>query len=250
MNLTFCGRTHICGRSNNEDAFDMQRITDHLALFAVADGLGGHPAGEVASRIAISALVDTVRSLASKNVSSFPAQMQEILSLGFLAASRAISDDFTHNPGHTGMGTTLLAALINDSFDCVVANVGDSRAYCGSDTLIPITRDHSLVQEMVGRGIITREEARLRTDKNIVTRIISDTPVHPDFTVFQLEKNTLLLCTDGLTDALSDGEIFSEIKNMDISQICKNLIEHCQQVNRDNTTIIVIRAASEGAREL
>ena len=139
MNLTFCGRTHICGRSNNEDAFDMQRITDHLALFAVADGLGGHPAGEVASRIAISTLVDTVRSLASKNVSSFPAQMQEILSLGFLAASRAISDDFTHNPGHAGMGG---AGCENPAYKC----------------------SHSRLLADHGRGTIAFGEARGRTN--------------------------------------------------------------------------------------
>jgi serine/threonine protein phosphatase PrpC len=244
MNLTFCGRTHICGRPNNEDAFDMQQITDHLAIFAVADGLGGHPAGEVASRIAISALIDTVRTRASTNLSCSTAQMQEILSLGFVAASKSIGDDCSRNPDHTGMGTTLLAALINDAVDCVVGHVGDSRAYYGSDKLIPITIDHSLVQEMVGRGIITQEEARLHPDKNVVTRVISDIPVNPDFTGLTLEKNTLLLCTDGLTDALSDEEIFSEMKNPDISQICTNLIEHCRRVNRDNTTIIVVRAPS------
>jgi serine/threonine protein phosphatase PrpC len=244
MNLAFCGRTHICGRPNNEDAFDMQQVNDHLAVFAVADGLGGHPAGEVASRISITALFDTVRTLASMNVPCSTAQMQEILSLGFLAASRSIGDDCSHNPDHTGMGTTLLAALINDTFDVVVAHVGDSRAYCGSDKLIPITRDHSLVQEMIGRGIITQEAARLHPDKNIVTRVISGIPVNPDFAHLQLEKNTLLLCTDGLTDALSDEEIFFEMKNPDLSRICTNLIERSRQVNRDNTTIIVIRAPS------
>jgi protein phosphatase len=244
LNLTWCGRTHICGRPNNEDAFDMQQINDHLAVFAVADGLGGHPAGEVASRIAITALLDTVRALASMNVSCSTAQMQEILSLGFLAASRSIGDDCSRNPDHTGMGTTLLAALINDASDCVVAHAGDSRAYWGSDELIQITQDHSLVQELIGRGLITREEARLHPDKNVVTRIISDMPVNPDFADLRLEKNTLLLCTDGLTDALSDEEILFEMKNQDVSLICTNLIERSRRINRDNTTIIVVRAPS------
>jgi len=242
MNLTWCGRTHICGRPNNEDAFDMQQVNNYLALFAVADGLGGHPVGEVASRIAITALLDTVRTLASMNISCSPAQMQEILSLGFLAASRSIGDDCSRNPDHSGMGTTLLAALINDASDCVVAHVGDSRAYLGSDKLIRITKDHSLVEELVGRGLITQDEARLHPDKNVVTRIISDIPVKPDFAVLQLKKNTLLLCTDGLTDALSDEEIFAGMINTDVPRICADLIERCQTVNRDNTTIIVVRA--------
>jgi serine/threonine protein phosphatase PrpC len=244
MNLTFCGKTHICGRPNNEDAFDMQQVNDHLAVFAVADGLGGHPAGEVASRISITALFDTVRTLASTNVPCSAAQMQEILSLGFLAASRSIGDDCSRNPDHAGMGTTLLAALINDAFECVVAHAGDSRAYSGADKLIQITKDHSLVQELFDRGLITQEEARLHPDKNIVTRIISDIPINPDFAHLQLEKNTLLLCTDGLTDALPDEEIFFEMKKPDVFQICTNLIERSRRVNRDNTTIIVVRAPS------
>jgi protein phosphatase len=242
MKLTFCGRTHICGRSINEDAFDMQQINDSLALFAVADGLGGHPAGEVASRIAINALFDTVHTNASKSNSCSNTQMKEILLSGFLAASRSISDDCLRYPSHLGMGTTLLCALINDAYDCVIAHIGDSRAYSSSDKLVQITKDHSLVHELFERGLISHEEARLHPDKNVVTRIVSDIPLPPDFTDLQLKKNTLLLCTDGLPEALSDEEIFSEMKNPDLFQICINLVERSRQVNRDNTTIIVIRA--------
>jgi serine/threonine protein phosphatase PrpC len=245
MRLTFCGRTHICGRSNNEDTFEMQQMNDHLALFAVADGLGGHPAGDVASKIAIFALFEAVCTHAPKNGSCSISQMKDLLTLGFLAASRAIGDDCLRHPSHIGMGTTLLCALINDTFDCVIAYIGDSRAYIGSDTLIQITRDHSLVQELFERGLISRDEARLHPDKNVVTRIISDIPVPPDFIDLRLERNTLLLCTDGLPDALSDKEIYYEMKNPDLFQICTNLIERSRKVNRDNTTIIVIRAPWE-----
>jgi serine/threonine protein phosphatase PrpC len=245
MRLTFCGRTHICGRSNNEDAFDMQQINDHLALFAVADGLGGQPAGDVASKIAIFALFDSVRTHAPKNASCSLSQMKDLLTLGFQAASRALGDDCLRHPSHIGMGTTLLCALINEAYDCIIAYIGDSRAYIGVDTLIQITKDHSLVQELFERGLISREEARLHPDKNVVTRIISAIPEPPSFTDLRLERNTLLLCTDGLTDALSDDEIFNEMKNPDLFQICTNLIERSRKVNRDNTTIIVIRAPWE-----
>lgn len=245
MKLTFCGRTHICGRSNNEDAFDMQQINDRLALFAVADGLGGHPAGEVASRIAINALFETVHTHTPKNDSCSVSQMKDTLELGFRAASQAISDDCLRHPYHSGMGTTLLCALINDAYDCIIAYVGDSRAYMGSDKLVQITKDHSLVQELFERGLISHEESRLHPDKNVVTRIISDIPVIPDFSDLQLQKNTLLLCTDGLPDALSDEDIFIEMKNPDLFQICLNLVERSRRVNRDNTTIIVIRAPWE-----
>ena len=248
MNLTWCGSTHVCGRPDNEDAFDMQQVNDHLAAFAVADGLGGHPAGEVASRIAVTTLMDTIRTLAPAQVSCPAARMKEILCEGFLAASRSIGDDCIKRPDHAGMGTTLVAALINDALHCVVAHAGDSRGYLGGSKLRQVTRDHSLVQELVGRGLITQEEARLHPDKNVVTRIISDLPVKPDFAELHLEKNTLLLCTDGLSDALPDEEIFLEMKNPDVPVVCTNLIERCRLANRDNSTVIIVRAASVSRR--
>lgn len=242
MNLTCCGDTHTCGRSVNEDAFDMQQITGNLALFVVADGLGGHPAGEVASRLAITALKDSVRAHAPAQATSSPAQMKEMLNEGFLAAARAIADDCSINAKHTGMATTLLAALLNDAFDCVVANVGDSRAYLGGTALIRITKDHSFVQELFERGLITEDAMQLHPKRNIVTRVISAVPVNPDIVDLSLGKNTLVLCTDGLFGALSDEEIFSEVQGEDVPRICQNLIERSRAINGDNTTVVVVRA--------
>ncbi|MFA4860238.1 PP2C family serine/threonine-protein phosphatase [Methanoregula sp.] len=243
MNLTYCGRTHICGRAKNEDAFAMEQVTGALAAFTVADGLGGQPAGEVASRIAVSSLMETIRRLAPGDTSCSPGQMREILNKGFQAASVAIAQDVSASPEHAGMATTLVAALINDSFDVVIAYAGDSRAYCYGNELVQVTKDHSLVQELVRRGVITTDAAELHPDKHIVTRVVSEIPVSPDITEFGLEKNTLLLCTDGLTDALSAEEISSEMRDTDVNRICENLIGRSLRVKRDNTTIIVIRAA-------
>jgi len=267
MNITYCGDTHTCGRSVNEDAFDMQQITGNLALFVVADGLGGHPAGEVASRLAITALKDSVRAHApaqaedtetvmqSSNgsvrthapaqVPCSPAQMKEMLNAGFLAAARAIADDCSNNAKHTGMATTLLAALFNDTFDCVVANVGDSRAYLGGTALIRITKDHSFVQELFERGLITEDAMQLHPKRNIVTRVVSAVPVNPDIVDLSLGKNTLVLCTDGLFGALSDEEIFLEVQGEDVPRICQNLIERSRAINGDNTTVVVVRALSD-----
>jgi len=245
MNLTCCGDTHTCGRSVNEDAFDMQQITGNLALFVVADGLGGHPAGEVASRLAITALKDSVRAHAPAQATSSPAQMKEMLNAGFLAAARAIADDCSINAKHTGMATTLLAALFNDTFDCVVANVGDSRAYLRGTALIRITKDHSFVQELFERGLITEDAMQLHPKRNIVTRVVSAVPVNPDIVDLSLGKNTLVLCTDGLFGALSDEEIFFEIQGEDVPRICQNLIERSRAINGDNTTVVVVRALSD-----
>jgi len=242
MNLTYCGDTHTCRRPNNEDALYMQQITENLAVFVVADGMGGHTAGEVASRLAVTALVDTVRACAPAHASCSPTEMREIVKKGFLTATRSIADDCSLHREHTGMATTLVAALVNDTLDCVVANVGDSRAYLSGTGLTQITKDHSFVQGLFDRGLITREELRLHPDRNIVTRVVNAIPVDPDLFDLNLGKNTLLLCTDGLTDALPDEEIFRAIQDPDLNQVCKILIDRSRAVNRDNTTVVVVQA--------
>jgi len=243
MNLTYCGRTHICGRAKNEDAFDMQQVTRALAAFIVADGLGGLPAGEVASRIAVTSLMETIRRLAPGEEACSPGLMKEFLNKGFQAASEAIANNVSANPEHAGMATTLVAALINDSLDVVIAYAGDSRAYCSGNTLVQVTKDHSLVQELVRRGVISTEAAEMHPDKHIVTRVVSETSVLPDIAEFPLGKNTLLLCTDGLTDALPDDELIPVLREPDLTRVCDTLIDRALQVKRDNTTFIVIRAA-------
>jgi len=242
MNLTYCGDTHTCGRSRNEDACEMQQMNNHLALFVVADGLGGHAAGDVASTLAVKSLVDTVRRHAPAQETCSPTQMRDLLNTGFLAAARSIADDCSVNGKHTGMATTLLAALINDTFDCVIANVGDSRAYIGGTALTRITKDHSFVQELFDQGLITEDAMQLHPKRNLVTRVISAVPVTPDFVDLNLGINTLVLCTDGLYGALSDEEIFFEIQGNDVPRICQNLLERSRAVNGDNTTVVVVRA--------
>lgn len=242
MKFTFCGDTHTCRRPNNEDAFDMQQVTENLAVFVVADGMGGHTSGEIASRLAVASLVDTVRTYAPAHAHCAPAEMREILKKGFLAAARSIADDCSLHPQHTGMATTLVAVLINDTLDGVVANAGDSRAYLGSTRLNQITKDHSFVQGLFDRGLITKDEMRLHPDRNIVTRVVSVIPVDPDLIDINLGKHTLLLCTDGLTDALPDEEIFQVIQDPDLNRVCKTLIDRSRAINRDNTTVVVVRA--------
>ncbi|MCX6688080.1 MAG: protein phosphatase 2C domain-containing protein [Methanoregula sp.] len=246
MNLTYCGDTHICGRQVNEDALAMQQVTDHLTIFVVADGLGGHSAGEVASRLAVAALVDTVQRTVLAYQSISPDQMKKVLHDGFMAASRSISDDCSVNVKHAGMATTLLAALVNNALECcIVANVGDSRAYLANEAFTQITKDHSYVQELFERGLITWDELRLHPKRNIVTRVVSAVPVDPDFFEFALGKGTLVLCTDGLTGALSDTEIFSESQGIDVPRICRNLIDRARVIAGDNTTVIVVRVCRD-----
>ncbi len=235
-NILYCGATDKGGRENNEDAYIAITI-GRLYLFAVADGLGGMAAGETASSIAIKELSE----IAKKGLSdtTFLESMKELLAKGFRKANEEICRQAV-NEKH-GMGTTLVAALVNDEGRGIVANVGDSRAYFIGNNIKRITKDHSYVQELVDRGVITQEEASVHPQKNIVTKIIGMEDVEPDFFEIELGENTLLLCSDGLTTALMDEEIKDIIIYSKIKDICKNLIEAANPKSRDNITVIAVK---------
>ncbi|NMB78727.1 MAG: serine/threonine-protein phosphatase [Methanomicrobiales archaeon] len=242
MKITWCGRTHICGRPQNEDAMQAQQFSPHLYGFAVADGLGGLPAGEVASRLAVMSLFETVQSMVPKEGPVSRARMQEMLDTGFLAASAAIKKSSDADPEQAGMATTLVAALVNEKGEGVVAHAGDSRAYLAGPTLVQVSTDHSLVQEMVARGLITQEGAAAHPDRNVVTRVVSEKPVRPDCKDISLAEGTLLLCSDGLTDAMTGPEIHASLQEPDLERACTMLIERAVAAHHDNTTLIVGRA--------
>ncbi len=149
MILDYCVITDKGGRNNNEDAL-LAVASEHnsrLYLFAVADGMGGHAAGEVASKIAITELKETVmRGFASTQTIDLES-LKQLLLMGFSKANEKISNEAIKVHGRRGMGTTLIAALVDWEGKGFVANVGDSRAYLIGDKIIRITKDHSYVQE-------------------------------------------------------------------------------------------------------
>ncbi len=144
-------------------------------------------------------------------------------------------------PERLGMGTTLVAALLDGEGRGLIANIGDSRAYLIGNNITRITKDHSYVQELVEKGIIAREEAAVHLQKNIVTKIIGMEDAEPDFFEIELGKNTLLLCSDGLTDALSDEEIREVVISSKIENVCKNLVEAAKPLTRDNITVVAAK---------
>lgn len=241
--LDYCFLTNKGGRDNNEDALLTVTLEhkNRYYLFAVADGMGGHAAGEVASKIAITELKESVmEGFASKQTLNLES-MKQLLSMGFSKANEKISNEAKTELEKRGMGTTLVVALLDNEGKGIVANVGDSRAYLAEDKIIRITKDHSFVQELVDRGIITQKEAAVHPRKNIVTRIIGMEGVAPDFFEIELGKNTMLLCSDGLTDSLSDEEIKDIIIYSKIENICKNLVETAKSKSRDNITVIAVK---------
>ncbi len=242
--LTYCGATDKGGRENNEDAYEaftIEHPSGKLHVLAVADGLGGHRAGEVASKLAVIELKETISRSASSYEKITRQIIKELLAKAYRKANEEVCYQAKITPERHNMGTTLVAALLDDEGIGMMANVGDSRAYLIGNGIRRVTKDHSYVQELVDKGVITQEEAAVHPEKNIVTKIIGMEGVEPDFFDIELDEDTLLLCSDGLTDGLIDEEIKQVVINSDIENVCKNLVEVAKPKSRDNITVITAR---------
>lgn len=210
-------------------------------LFIVADGMGGHKAGDYASDLA----VETVVKEAGASLEKSPSR---ILGHAITIANRILRQRASENFALSGMGTTLVAATCIGRF-LEVANVGDSRLYVIGDEIVQITEDHSLVEEMVRMGGIGREEARNHPDKNIITRAIgARDDVEVDF--FNLELQTgdmVLLCSDGLTNMVDDETICRILKNgSSLRDRVEELVETANlNGGRDNISVIVIEPLAD-----
>ena len=175
-------------------------------LFVVADGMGGHNAGDFASNYAVSVMLETIK----KDDNFNPIK---IIRNGITNANMEVYKASIENPSMAGMGTTLVAASVVGEY-LYVANVGDSRLYTAGESLKQITLDHSLTGEMIRLGEIDAEEAKHHPDKNIITRAVgTEDALEIDFFDIKLEADQrFLLCSDGLTNMVEDGEIFTTLK--------------------------------------
>ena len=206
-------------------------------LFVVADGMGGHKAGDYASRVAVQVMVEYIKN----EESGLP-----ILALrkGIEEANRIVLRASLIDIDKEGMGTTIVAAVLDED-RLIAANVGDSRLYIVNETSIrQVTVDHSYVEEMIRRGRIAREDARKHPDKNMITRAVG---VFPDVDVDFFETkvapgDTILLCTDGLTNMVEDEEIKRIILGQrDIVEKTESLVEAANQNGgTDNITVLLI----------
>ncbi|MDR2492318.1 MAG: Stp1/IreP family PP2C-type Ser/Thr phosphatase [Coriobacteriales bacterium] len=229
----FGARTDVgCVRTHNEDSLIVSP-----PLYAVADGMGGHAAGEVASEVAVQALAERAPATLDK----------ELLRQAVVHANNAIIDAARRGAGKPGMGCTLTAALLEGT-KLLVAQVGDSRAYLltSQGELIQLTRDHSLVEELVASGQITRDEAAVHPKRSIITRALGSVPdAEPDlFELDVLVGERVLLCSDGLSGMVSD-ETMSAIllKERDPQQAADALVEEARaNGGLDNITAIVVVA--------
>lgn len=209
-------------------------------LFIVADGMGGHNAGDYASRLAVETIVEEV----AKADGGAP---EEILSNAIQCANRKIKKCAEESQDLEGMGTTVVVASLIDE-TLLVANVGDSRLYVvNGKGMSQVTKDHSWVEEMVRRGSLGKEEARNHPDKNIITRAVGvEDTVKVDFFHRKVEaEDQILMCTDGLTNMLEDEEIRMIMNGArDIVEKAEKLVLKANDYGgRDNISVVLIETS-------
>lgn len=241
--LTDVGRC----RQSNEDAF----LEDgDLGVFAVADGMGGHAAGEVASRIAIESMTDSLRA-ALNGAAPSDGAASNALRKAVSLANREICESARTRQDWNQMGTTVVA-LVTAGRHAVVAHVGDSRAYRVRDgDLTLLTRDHSWVAEQVRMGLLTSADARRHPHRNIVTRALGNQPdVETEVTHDAMRPGDLyLLCSDGLNTMLQDDEILGvlETHRGDLRAACEALVDAAnERGGEDNTTVVLVEIGDLG----
>jgi serine/threonine protein phosphatase PrpC len=231
-------------RKMNQDAFVTM---DRLGFWAVADGMGGHIGGEIAAQTAISTMKARVDSFTAP-LQQKQVQPAEVLQDLIIQAQDAIQGRAKLEPKLKGMGTTIVTLLISPSsfLTAHIAHVGDSRAYrFRSGSLTPLSRDHTLIEKYLARGLLTPSAARTHPERHVLTRALGmPSPVRLDIASHALEPtDLLLLCTDGLTKMLEDEEIQAIVTDAkgDPIHACDRLIaESLARGGEDNVTVIVI----------
>ncbi len=250
MSLAFevAAQTDVgCVRTRNEDSFgyDLDR-----GVFVVCDGVGGHAAGEVASRIAIESLLRYFRELPPgeprRNQTPAARFSHRALALGeaIQLANTAICEAASRDENCAGMGSTVVSILANEDM-VSVAHVGDSRAYLiRAGVIQQLTQDHSLVTQDVQLGLMTADQAKESQLQNVITRALgAENTVEPDLDdIIAVAGDKLMLASDGLTRSLSDGEILAAVDGApDLDQACEDLIQAAKAAGgEDNITCMLV----------
>ena len=233
------GKTDIgMVRSMNQDSifFSDKSIGNLPNLYIVADGMGGHKAGDYASAHAVEWFVEYVRDCQYQNPIT-------ILKTGIAKINDMLLEQSAAKPELKGMGTTFVAAVLLPD-KVYVANIGDSRLYVVGEEAKQITLDHSLVEELIRTGQLDRRRVRFHPEKNIITRALgTSNEAVPDFFEIHMEKNEkILLCSDGLTNMVEDDEIRDIVMQKTfVDKICDQLIERAKYYGgKDNIGVVVV----------
>lgn len=231
-------------RQQNQDSFCIDLNKDEgQAVFVVCDGMGGARAGNVASELAVKVFSESIKS-GVKTDMNLP-YMTNCIRASVARANSAVFEKASSDKEFSGMGTTLVGALINHNY-AVIANIGDSRAYyINPEGILRITKDHSVVEDLISRGDLTHEQARTHPSKNLITRALgTESEVEPDVYNIKIEDDGfLLLCSDGLTNLMSDQEILYEVLHGGKPEdCCDRLINDALKKGApDNITVVLFQ---------
>jgi len=216
-------------------------------IYVVADGMGGHSAGEVASKLAVDTILLNLKSIKDLQ------DLHSCINKAVIASNKEIYNLSIENNKLSGMGTTITACLIVDK-KIFIANVGDSSGYIiKNNSIVKVTKDHSLVQQLIDNGSITEEEAVSHPNKNIITRALGTNPI-VEVDIFEhdlYDVSKILLCTDGLTNYIRPQELLDIVVENESQVACEKLIELSKlRGGRDNISVIVIEGECKNDRNL
>jgi len=234
-------------RKHNQDVFQTFKSDDkNIAVLVVCDGMGGANAGNIASELAADSFMNFMRTeIEALNENYTQDDIADIMTNAVLAANADVYEKSLEDEEFAGMGTTLTAAVSTAEGE-VVANVGDSRLYhVSNDGIKQITRDHSVVEDMIERGEITRTEARRHPSRNLITRALG-TGIYEPPDIFFVEMNdedSIILCSDGLTNVVLDNEIKKELTSgATVRENCEILVDKALERGApDNVTVVILK---------
>lgn len=227
-------------RKINQDSYGFYTADAGASFFIVADGMGGHNAGEVASAVAVNTFIEGAKEhVTEKNVR----KITEFIKQTFKKANDIILYEAAGDPGFAGMGTTAVAAVIGEK-KAIIGNLGDSRAYViSNNTINQITTDHSYVEILLKAGSIDREEAKMHPRRNEITKALGvQNYIDPDIFEYEYKRgDILLLCSDGLNKMIEDTAILDIVnQNTELDMACGKLIDAANQSGgMDNITVII-----------
>ena len=228
-------------RDSNQDAYAVGEFSDEVVWSVVCDGMGGAAGGNIASALAVKVISDKIN--ASYRNQMRDSSIKNMLDSALTAANIEVFDFAEAQPDLRGMGTTVVCAIVRDN-QAYIVHAGDSRAYViNNGNIRQITTDHSMVQDLLLRGKITPEEAEHHPNKNIITRAVGvNKAIEIDFEQINLEDDdTLLICTDGLSNYVSNDEMLELMSDGKHYAFADRLVKKANENGGgDNITVVVI----------
>ena len=241
IGLFVTGKTDIGKfRKENQDRFRLSMLSDDSAFAVVCDGMGGAASGGLASDISANAVYERIQLSFRSDME--PKSIKSLLLSSISAANTLVYNKSKASPENEGMGTTCVCAVIHNGL-CCIASVGDSRAYILNESGIKqIKSDHTMVEYLHSKGLIDESEMKVHRMKNVITRAVGvDETVEADY--FELDVHPgeyILICTDGLTNYVSDEVIFGTVYHQPLEQAATELVERANSLGgKDNITVVL-----------